>query len=54
MGTLTVIFGKLKGLLGLGSSGAVTGSGEPGTRVCAYGHAVFSGNNLCNYGHHAA
>jgi hypothetical protein len=23
-------------------------------RVCAYGHAVFSGNNLCNYGHRAA
>ena len=22
--------------------------------VCAYGHAVFSGTKLCNYGHHAA
>ena len=24
------------------------------TRVCEYGHAVFSGNNLCAYGHHGA
>ena len=24
------------------------------TRLCAYGHAVFSGNNLCSYGHRAA
>ncbi len=23
-------------------------------RLCAYGHAVFSGNNLCSYGHRAA
>ena len=23
-------------------------------RVCEYGHAVFSGNNRCSYGHHAA
>jgi hypothetical protein len=23
-------------------------------RVCKFGHAVFSGNNLCTYGHHAA
>ncbi len=23
-------------------------------RFCAYGHAVFSGNNLCSYGHRAA
>jgi hypothetical protein len=23
-------------------------------RFCKYGHAVFSGNNLCTYGHHAA
>jgi hypothetical protein len=23
-------------------------------RFCQYGHAVFSGNNLCSYGHHAA
>ena len=23
-------------------------------RVCEYGHAVFSGNNLCSYGHHPA
>lgn len=22
-------------------------------RFCEFGHAVFSGNNLCNYGHHA-
>jgi hypothetical protein len=22
-------------------------------RLCQFGHAVFSGNNLCNYGHHA-
>ena len=30
-------------------------SGQPATaRVCKYGHAVFSGNHLCSYGHHAA
>jgi len=23
-------------------------------RFCKFGHAVFSGNNLCSYGHHAA
>jgi hypothetical protein len=23
-------------------------------RLCKFGHAVFSGNNLCTYGHHAA
>ena len=23
-------------------------------RFCEFGHTVFSGNNLCNYGHHAA
>jgi hypothetical protein len=23
-------------------------------RLCEFGHAVFSGNNLCSYGHHAA
>jgi hypothetical protein len=23
-------------------------------RFCEFGHTVFSGNNLCSYGHHAA
>jgi hypothetical protein len=23
-------------------------------RFCEFGHTVFSGNNLCNYGHHAS
>ncbi|HJR17769.1 MAG TPA: hypothetical protein VJ808_13030 [Gemmatimonadales bacterium] len=23
-------------------------------RLCEFGHTVFSGNNLCNYGHHAS
>jgi hypothetical protein len=23
-------------------------------RFCKFGHAVFSGNHLCSYGHHAA
>jgi hypothetical protein len=28
---------------------------QPATaRLCKYGHPVFSGNNLCTYGHHAA
>lgn len=27
---------------------------EAPARVCEYGHAVFAGNNLCSYGHHAA
>jgi len=26
----------------------------PSARLCEFGHVVFSGNNLCNYGHHAA
>ena len=26
----------------------------PSARLCEFGHAVFSGNNLCNYGHRAA
>ena len=31
------------------------GNRTPATaRVCVYGHAVFSGNNLCTYGHHGA
>jgi hypothetical protein len=30
-------------------------SGTPApARFCLYGHEVFSGNNLCSYGHHAA
>jgi hypothetical protein len=24
------------------------------TRLCEYGHTVFDGNNLCNYGHRPA
>jgi hypothetical protein len=24
------------------------------TRLCQYGHTVFDGNNLCNYGHRPA
>ncbi len=30
------------------------GSDAPGAQRCEYGHPVFSGNNLCSYGHHAA
>jgi hypothetical protein len=43
-------------ILGQDLFGRLSGNRTPATaaRVCEYGHAVFSGNNLCNYGHHAA
>ena len=27
---------------------------SPSVRLCQYGHTVFDGNNLCNYGHRPA
>ena len=42
-------------ILGQDLFGRLSGNRTPAPgRVCEYGHAVFSGNNRCNYGHHAA
>ncbi len=50
MGILAVIQQKLQSIFGRSQK-----DGQPdAARVCKYGHAVFAGNNLCNYGHHAA
>jgi len=55
MGILQLIRQKLERVLG--RSVLVDSRGErpaDSARLCLYGHTVFSGNNLCNYGHHAA
>ena len=42
-------------ILGHDIIGRFTGNRKPAQRrVCEFGHAVFSGNNLCSYGHNAA
>ena len=42
-------------ILGYDVLGRLRGNRAPeSARVCAFGHAVFSGNNLCTYGHHPA
>ncbi len=40
--------------LGLRKFGLFGDRPAPSARLCEFGHVVFSGNNLCNYGHHAA
>lgn len=41
--------------LALGKLGKLFGDRPASAaRRCEFGHVVFSGNNLCNYGHHAA
>ena len=50
-----LIRGQLERLLGRVEFARAVNDRQPTTaRFCAYGHAVFSGNNLCTYGHHAA
>jgi hypothetical protein len=52
MGILAFIQRKHEWSLPLGKS--VENRSEPAVRKCEFGHTVFSGNNLCSYGHHPA
>jgi hypothetical protein len=55
MEVLKLIRRKFERVLGHGVFGRLRTDREPAAaRLCKYGHAVFSGNNLCSYGHHAA
>jgi hypothetical protein len=54
MGILTFIQRKLEGVLSFATFGKYRSVRAPvPARLCKFGHAVFAGNNLCNYGHHA-
>ena len=49
------IAGKVDWVLAHKVFGRLCGKRPSGrTRLCPFGHAVFSGNNLCNYGQQAA
>jgi hypothetical protein len=55
MGIARLIRGQLERLLGRVEFARAGNDRQPTTaRFCAYGHAVFSENRLCRYGHHAA
>ena len=55
MGIHTFIRRKLEGLLSLVTLDRYQRERAPiPARLCKFGHAVFAGNNLCTYGHHAA
>jgi hypothetical protein len=55
MGVFTFIQRKYMSALALGNFGNLAGKGPTApARRCEFGHPVFSGNNLCTYGHHAA
>jgi hypothetical protein len=57
MDIVRVIERKLGRLLGRGASGGSDLDKSPPAatpRFCQFGHAVFAGNNLCNYGHRPA
>ena len=55
MGMLGFVQGKLGGMLSILTFGRYKRDETPGARrLCKFGHAVFAGNNLCTYGHHAA
>lgn len=47
-------FGRLLGRDVPGRAGGDKDSSSPPARLCRYGHTVFDGNNLCNYGHRPA
>ena len=47
-------FGRLLGRDAPGRAGGDKDSSSPPARLCRYGHTVFDGNNLCNYGHRPA
>jgi hypothetical protein len=55
MGIFTFIEQKLGWVLALDTFEKFRRNPQPvPARLCQFGHAVFSGNNVCNYGHHAA
>lgn len=54
MDIIRIIERKFGRLLGRWAPGRATGgkdSPPTAVRVCQFGHTVFDGNNLCNYGH---
>ncbi len=54
MGMLKSIQRKFRRLLSHGVFGRLARSQPEGSgRLCEYGHSVFSGNDLCRFGHHA-
>ena len=57
MDIIRIIERKFGRLLGRDVPGRATGgkdSPPTAVRVCQFGHTVFDGNNLCNYGHRPA
>jgi hypothetical protein len=57
MDIVRLIERRLGRLLGRDVSGRVDTAKDPAAaavRYCEFGHAVFEGNHLCNYGHRAA
>lgn len=57
MDIIKIIERKFGRLLGREAPGRATGekdSPPAAGRVCQFGHTVFDGNNLCNYGHRPA
>ena len=47
-------FGRLLGRDVPGRTTGDKGPPPPTIRLCRFGHTVFDGNNLCNYGHRPA
>ena len=55
MGILKSIQRKFRRVLSHGVFGRLARNQPVGSgRFCEYGHSVFSGNDLCRFGHHAA
>ena len=54
MSIVTFIQRKFEWALALATFGKFRKNAVPASaRLCQFGHAVFAGNNLCTYGHHA-
>jgi hypothetical protein len=57
MNIVRIIERRLGRLLGRDVQGRTAGAKDSPAatvRLCEYGHTVFEGNNLCNYGHRPA
>jgi hypothetical protein len=57
MNIVRTIERRLGRLLGRDAAGRTAADKNPpasAVRHCQYGHTVFDGNNLCNYGHRPA
>jgi hypothetical protein len=57
MDIVRIIERRLGRLLRRDVAGRATDAKDPPSptiRVCQFGHTVFDGNNLCNYGHRPA